>query len=175
MKTGWIAGGVVAAVILSGCERKPKSEGSNANLAPAPVVNSNVSDKPPAPPEPSPPKDGEPEEPGHGGPVVNLGEQDVNGLIIRAARDAGELKPGGESAVDVWIDGGIGSASAVRFWIGLANGDGSVKAKAGVEGEHWHIHVEIPDPMPEGAQLWVEIELEEIEPILVAFDLADQG
>ncbi|MCG3129893.1 MAG: hypothetical protein FLDDKLPJ_00631 [Phycisphaerae bacterium] len=178
MWKGVIAGSLIFAVLVCGCERKPKSgtspEGTNANTAPEPVGNSNVSDKPPAPPQEKNPEE-VPEVPGHGGPVVELGEQDINGLMIRASRDAGELKPGGEAAVDVWIDGGIGSAVAVRFWIGVADGAGSVKAKAGVEGEHWHHHLEIPDPMPEDAQLWVEIELEEVEPILVAFDLTDQG
>ena len=65
----------------------------------------------------------------------------------------------GDAPIDVWIDGGVGKGvTAVRFWIGTQDAKGSIKAKAEIEEGKWHTHVEIPSPIAEGANLWVEIE-----------------
>lgn len=90
-----------------------------------------------------------------------LGEQTLDGMTVKASRDDVEFSPGGEAPIDVWIDGGDGKAmgvTAVRFWIGSEDGRGSVKAKAEIEGDHWHTHAEIPATMPENSMLWVEVE-----------------
>jgi len=90
-----------------------------------------------------------------------LGEQTVDGMTVKASRDDVEFAAGGEAPIDVWVDGGDGKTvgvTAVRFWIGTEDGRGSVKAKAAIEGDHWHTHAEIPATLPEGAKLWVEIE-----------------
>jgi hypothetical protein len=63
----------------------------------------------------------------------------------------------------------------VRFWIGSQDAKGSIKAKADIEDpkqtNHWHTHAEIPEPMPAGAKLWVEIETEGGEKTAGNFDL----
>ena len=90
-----------------------------------------------------------------------LGEQTVDGMTVKASRDDVEFTAGGEAPIDVWVDGGDGKGvgvTAVRFWIGTEDGRGSVKAKAAIEGDHWHTHAEIAATLPEGAKLWVEIE-----------------
>mgnify|MGYP001601897758 FL=1 len=90
-----------------------------------------------------------------------LGEQTVDGMTVKASRDDVEFTAGGEAPIDVWVDGGDGKGvgvTAVRFWIGTEDGRGSVKAKAAIEGDHWHTHAEIPATLPEGAKLWIEIE-----------------
>lgn len=98
----------------------------------------------------------------HGGSVVDLGSFEIDGITVAVTRDEGAITPGGDSPIDATITGA--EPIAVRFWIGTRDGRGSVKAKAAVEDPHepnrWHTHVEIPNPMPEGAQLWIEIELE---------------
>jgi hypothetical protein len=50
----------------------------------------------------------------------------------------------------------------VRFWIGLQDANGSVKAKIEdpKEPNRWHTHTEVPSPLPEGSKLWVEVEIE---------------
>jgi hypothetical protein len=97
--------------------------------------------------------------PGHSGENIELGTVQVGTMTIRAARDKGEIKPGGDAPIDVWIDGGLGNGvSAVRFWIGVEDAKGSVKAKADVEDGKWHAHAEVPNPMPVDAKFWVEIE-----------------
>jgi hypothetical protein len=103
------------------------------------------------------------------GAVIELGELESGGFMIRASRD-GDVKAGGDAPIDVWVNGGK-AGNAVRFWIGTEDAKGSIKAKAEVEVDHWHTHVEVPDPMPAGTKLWVEIEGDAGAKTVVSFDL----
>lgn len=97
--------------------------------------------------------------PGHSGEVIELGTTKIGVFEVRASREKGEIKPGGDAPVDVWIDGGVGKGvTAVRFWVGVADAKGSIKAKADIEDGKWHTHVEVPSPIPAETKLWVEIE-----------------
>lgn len=101
---------------------------------------------------------------GHGGPVIELGTTTIGAFSVRASRDQGEIKAGGDAPIDVWLTGGdISKVTAVRFWIGTEQGDNFVKAKADIEipsePNHWHTHAEVPSPLPAGSKLWVEIEI----------------
>jgi hypothetical protein len=107
-------------------------------------------------------------ETGHG-PTVELGQSQHGGHTVRASRD-GELKPGGEAPIDVWITGGE-PVAAVRFWIGTEDGSGALKAKAALERDNWHTHAEVPEPLPAGSKLWVEIESTTGTIVLAGFDL----
>ncbi len=107
---------------------------------------------------------------GHGhGETVELGSKELDGLRVRASRD-GEVTAGGDLPIDVWIETekGIGS---VRFWVGTQDAKGSVRARAELEHDNWHTHAEVPDPLPEGAALWVEIAVEGGGKVLVDFAL----
>jgi hypothetical protein len=113
----------------------------------------------------------------HGAPIA-LGLASAGGFEVSASRDEGAFSAGGEAPVDVTITPAEGSAAkvaAVRFWIGTENAAGSMKAKAAIENtaepNRWHTHVEIPDPIPAGSQLWVEIESDAGEKTVVSFDL----
>ena len=103
------------------------------------------------------------------GPTVQLGEQELGGFKVRVSHD-GEVTAGGDIPVDIWVNDGKGGV-AVRFWIGTRDAKGSVKARADIEDGHWHTHCEAPDPMPEGAKLWVEVEAEGGARTVVGFDL----
>lgn len=95
----------------------------------------------------------------HGGETIELGEATIGKFIVRASRDKGEIKAGGEAPIDVWINGGTGEGvTVVRFWIGAQDAAGSIKAKADIEGGKWHTHVEVPSPIPPDAKLWIEVE-----------------
>lgn len=109
----------------------------------------------------------------HGGESIEIGTVTIDGVSVRAARDAGELRPGGDVPIDVWIDGGLGSAAIVRFWIGTEDPRRFVRAKAEVEDGKWHTHVEIADPLPAGSKLWVEIELRDGRRHVVSFELLE--
>jgi hypothetical protein len=115
---------------------------------------------------------------GHGGAVIALGEQTIGSFSAKATRDEGPIVAGKDAPIDVTIAAGAGSsvkAVAVRFWIGVQNAKGSVKAKAEIEDpkdpNRWHVHAEIPNPVPEGSKLWVEIEDEKGGTSVGSFDL----
>jgi len=96
---------------------------------------------------------------GHGAEAIELGTTKLGELSVRASRDKGEIKAGGDAPIDAWIDGGVGKGvTAVRFWIGTQDAKGSIKAKAEIEDGKWHTHVEVPDPLPAEGKLWVEVE-----------------
>lgn len=107
----------------------------------------------------------------HHGPTTELGTATIGGFAVRASRD-GDINPGGDAAIDVWITGGTAKVAAVRFWVGTQNARGSIKAKAELEKDNWHTHAEIPSPLPEGSQLWIEIETDAGDRHAGAFDLA---
>lgn len=109
---------------------------------------------------------------GHSGEVIALGTAKLGAFEVRASRDKGDIKPGGDSPVDVWIDGGVGKGvTTVRFWIGTEDAKGSIKAKADIEDGKWHTHTEVPSPLPSGSKLWVEIEESGGKKTLGSFDL----
>jgi hypothetical protein len=150
--------------VLIGCERKP----------PTPPGGGPGGSPPPAAPGAA-----REHSAGHGGEVVELGTATLGALTVRASRDKGDIKPGGDAPIDVWLtttaDGKPATVRAMRFWIGLEDAKGSVKAKAEVEdpkeAHHWHTHAEVPAPLPDGAKLWVEVESTEGKKEVVAFDL----
>ena len=112
----------------------------------------------------------------HGaGPPIELGVATAAGFTIKAARDNFPIKPACDAPTDVWITGGSAKVKAVRFWIGTEDAKGSIKALAEIENpaepNHWHTHAEIPDPIPAGSKLWVEVEAEGGAKGTASFDL----
>jgi hypothetical protein len=119
-------------------------------------------------------KVGENGDEGHHGPALELGSTTIGEWNVRATRDEGEVKAGGEAPVDVFVTGGTGKVAAVRFWIGTEDASGSVKSLAAIEDsakQNWHAHAEVPSPLPEGSKLWVEVEGESGNKSLGSFDL----
>ncbi len=112
---------------------------------------------------------------GHHGKVIELGTASAGAYSLRASRDEGEIKPGGDAPIDVWVTGGAVKVAGVRFWIGGADAKGAIKARAEIEipaePNHWHTHAEVPDPLPAGGKLWVEIEDEKGVKHVASFDL----
>lgn len=169
MRTLILASMLSVAVALAGCERKPESTKPAAGGSSGAAKQDDHDHKP-----------GEKDDHDHGkeadthgahGPSIELGEATINGMKVKAARDAGDIKPGGDAAVDVWIDGGLGNAAAVRFWIGTEDAKGSIKAKAEVEEGKWHTHAEVPAPLPAASKLWVEIEGKDGKKGVASFEL----
>lgn len=115
---------------------------------------------------------------GHGGEMIELGTEKIGELTVRASRDKGELKAGGDAPIDVWImtsDGKPATVAIVRFWIGSADAKGTIKAKADIEDpkqpNHWHTHAEVPAPLTPDAKLWVEVETNQNTKAQGSFDL----
>jgi hypothetical protein len=97
----------------------------------------------------------------HSGKVIELGSGKAGPFAIRASRDEGAIKGGGDAPIDVWVESGP-KVVAVRFWIGTEDAKGSVKARAEIEDpaqpNHYHTHAEVPATLPAGSRLWVEVE-----------------
>lgn len=104
-------------------------------------------------------KDGDHED-GHGheahGTRVELGKVDVGGFSVTVAV-LGEIKAGAEGVLDIKVEGDTDPA-AVRAWVGVESGEGSLKGNLPKEDDDYHGHVEVPETMPEGSAVWVEIE-----------------
>ncbi|HYD48497.1 MAG TPA: hypothetical protein VEB21_09125 [Terriglobales bacterium] len=98
---------------------------------------------------------------------------------MKATRDEGAIKAGGDAPINVWIDPADAAAAAkvvaVRFWIGTEDAKGTTKAKADIEDpkdpNRWHTHAEVPDPLPAGSKLYVEIEDDKGAKTVASFDL----
>ena len=156
MKNVFMFATLFLAVALFGCEKAPEKPAPKEDRTPA-------ASNPPATAKPAS---------DHGGEVIALGTSKLGAFEVRASRDKVEFKAGGDSPIDVWIDGGVGKGvTAVRFWIGTEDAKGSIKAKADIEDGKWHTHVEIPSPLPAGGRLWVEIDEVGGKKSLGSFDL----
>lgn len=134
--------------VIAGCDKKP---------APTP----QPTPAPAATPAPSGKE-------GHGATTA-LGEKTAGVYAIKASRD-GEVTPGKDLPIDVWVTG-PGKVAAVRFWIGTEDAKGSLKAKAELENAHWHTHAEVPNPLPVGSKLWIEVESDTGEKTRAGFEL----
>lgn len=86
-----------------------------------------------------------------------LGKADLAGYSLDVTL-FGEVKAGGEVALDVVLSGGTGDPAAVRAWVGVESAEGSRKAKLEKAKTAWHNHLDAPAKLPEGAAIWVEIE-----------------
>lgn len=154
--------------VTAGCEQKPAAPPAGSGSGDAAKPSLTSPEKPAAESDEhghEHANDGTKASGGHGGEVMELGTAKIGDLTVRASRDKGEIRPGGDAPIDVWVttaDGKPAMVTAVRFWIGTEDAKASVKAKADVEDPnqriHWHAHAEVPDPLPDGSKLWVEIE-----------------
>ena len=109
---------------------------------------------------------------------MDLGTITIGTFSVKVTRDQGQIVAGKDAAIDATVTPSAGSAAkatSVRFWIGTEDGKGSVKAKAEVEDpkdpNRWHTHAEIPNPMPTGSKLWIEIENDKGESVTGSVDV----
>jgi len=70
----------------------------------------------------------------------------------------GAVEAGGELSVNAQRSGG-NAPSAVRAWVGVADGRGSMKARLDAETERrFHGHLAVPAELDEDAALWIEVQ-----------------
>lgn len=81
---------------------------------------------------------------------AQIGEHSVTLAVF------GEIEAGHEAVLDIDVEGA--PVAAVRAWVGVASGRGSLKANIeGKEGEY-HGHLEVPGALPDGSEIWIELE-----------------
>ncbi len=106
------------------------------------------------------------------GEEVNLGTQESGGFTLAVKHD-GPITEGSEVPIDLTITkmpAGT-TVNAVRFWIGNATAQGSMKAMAALEDDEYHAHVEVPRPLAADARIWVEVEASTGPAVVVSFEL----
>ena len=91
---------------------------------------------------------------------VALGTFDIEGISVEAAQGHGAVEPGKEGHLVIKLPYNDQGASTVRVWIGTEDRTMSSVGKGEYAPSHddYDIHAVAPDPLPEGAQWWVEIE-----------------
>ena len=109
--------------------------------------------------ETTPPK----HEHGHDhGKVVSIGSVDI-GTYKAAVLASERFAAGKEWDVEIQLNADQPTPKAVRVWVGLETGRGSVKAKLDAAKEPkgaYNGHVTIPDPIPAESKIWIAIEPE---------------
>ena len=114
-------------------------------------------------PEPNRPGPGQPASkeaahPHEHGERVSLGEAKVGGLTLTVFRLA-KLEPGHELDLDLDFPAGTALPGTLRGWIGSESGTGSMKTLFHKDtATRMHGHCEVPNPLPEGSRLWLELE-----------------
>ncbi len=94
------------------------------------------------------------------GKAVALGEVKAGEQRLLVS-GSGTVAPGKSWPVELHLKPDLPAPTAIRLWVGLETGRGSVKARAEAEknakGEY-AAHVEIPNPIPADSMLWLSIE-----------------
>ncbi|MBL9075920.1 MAG: hypothetical protein JNL08_00370 [Planctomycetes bacterium] len=94
---------------------------------------------------------------GHGTPHP-LGDLTIGAHTFRVVQE-GDLHAGAEAVFTLEFPTGKPRPEIVRVWVGVESGQGSMKARMMKEGNReLHNHVEVPNTLPEGSKVWVEIE-----------------
>lgn len=85
----------------------------------------------------------------------------IAGMSIELTQGHGAVGAGEEEHLIVMIDGGETDIMGVRAWIGTEDRTMSYvgKGEYSVIGDSYDIHAIAPDPLPENAMWWIEIEL----------------
>lgn len=91
---------------------------------------------------------------------VSLGTADIGGLALELAQGHGTFAAGAESHLVVKLPYTDGGQTVVRAWIGSEDRTASYVGKGEYAPSHddYDIHAMAPDPLPEGALWWIEIE-----------------
>jgi hypothetical protein len=95
----------------------------------------------------------------HAGPKHDLGRQSVGPFNVSVTQ-VGNVKAGSPATFEIVLIETAPTPSAVRAWVGNEQAVGSVKVRAVQRPAFFDADLEVPAELPEGARLWVEIELD---------------
>lgn len=106
----------------------------------------------------------------HHGEPHPLGKLTAHGVTFEVVQ-LGHIEAGHEGSAELVFASGKERISTVRAWIGVESGEGSMKGSWGLEDENrMHGHIEVPDPIPAGSKLWIELDKDDkTETVSIAF------
>ncbi|MBM4059649.1 MAG: hypothetical protein FJ265_00930 [Planctomycetes bacterium] len=135
---------LIPALLLAACGGGDHPQGSHVH------ADGTVHQDEPAPAPAAPAAD-------HGAQHA-LGALAIGPLTVQVVRH-GDAVPGKEADYEVEFPAGTQRPAALRVWVGIESGVGSMKARLANEGDRsMHGPVPVPDPLPAGARLWFESE-----------------
>jgi len=89
---------------------------------------------------------------------TDLGEVTIGAHVLHVFQVV-KLVPGQEGDFDLDFAPGKPLPTTVRAWIGIESGVGSRKVRFEKETEaRMHGHPEVPNPVPAGSKLWLDVE-----------------
>lgn len=94
-----------------------------------------------------------------------LGTTTIGGLQATCWQVHGEAEPGKELFLMVKLDEATPGGSTLRAWIGTDDRLSALVSKGEFDADEglYGVHAEAPDPLPEGAAWWIEVETPEGE------------
>ncbi len=92
----------------------------------------------------------------HDAKSVSLGTVKIGDYEVEAFQQ-GKVTAGKEATFQLKLKG-PGEPDAIRVWVGIESGRGSAKGKAHKHGDTIEVHCDTPDPIPQDAQLWIELD-----------------
>ncbi len=94
------------------------------------------------------------------GDEVSLGTTTIGDYEVECWQSHGDVEPGKEMHLIVKLPYNDNGATIVRAWIGTDNRLASIVERGDYAASHddYDIHAEAPDPLPENAQWWIELE-----------------
>ena len=104
--------------------------------------------------------DHEHEDEDHEHDEIALGTHDIGGMQVEAAQEHGNVEPGKEGHLVIKLPYNDNGETTVRTWIGTEDRNLFSVGKGEYAPSHddYDIHAVAPDPLPDGAKWWVEIE-----------------
>lgn len=94
------------------------------------------------------------------GEEIDLGSATIGPWTVECAQGHGDVEPGKESHLVVKLPFNDNGQTTVRAWIGTNDRLSSMVGKGEYAPSHddYDIHATAPDPLPENAKWWIEIE-----------------
>ncbi|MEM1423900.1 MAG: hypothetical protein AAGH64_07835 [Planctomycetota bacterium] len=89
-----------------------------------------------------------------------IGTAMIGEAEVEVAQSHGDLAPGKMLAIAVKLPDSQGGGVKVRAWVGTEDRSGSEVGEGEYAPSHddYDVHVRTPDPLPEGAMWWIEVE-----------------
>lgn len=122
---------IVTVTLLSGCGGAPPAAPATPPAPAAAAPATPISDVPPM----------------RNFNAIKIGDYDVQPMFEE------EIKDG---HYNIKVSGG--EVKAVRVWVGTEDASGVMVVKTEIENDYNHGHLEVPNPIPAGVALWIEIE-----------------
>ena len=114
----------------------------------------------PAPPSSNDNEAAKEEDQGHAHEEVSLGKFDIGGNMLEASQGHGNVEARKEGHLVIKLPYKDEGATVVRAWIGVEDRTLSSVGRGEYASSHddYDIHTVAPDPLPDGAKWWLEIE-----------------